>query len=124
MKNIVLVFSSKVFSPNDNWENYQKQVSAQLTVEPQLEVEPAFYHNKHQNKKELASKLLNWPKVIIFDECQHATIKKIHNKLSRENKETIFLAKTFGVKDHGINGVKTINKIGEVPFHLTALDNN
>ena len=120
-KKIVIIVSAQVFTKHEDWLTYQRSIKKSLEINPEQRVETIFYNTKMQPKKELMALIPTWPKIIVFDECHHATIKKVHNTLSRKNENIIFYAKNFGVKNHDIQGINTIEDIKVLPLHLTAI---
>lgn len=120
MKKIVLVVCNQTFTNPKGWETYQRLTEKACGLNPEQGITLMFHNTKMHSRKEL-SMIPAWPKIILFDECHHGTIKKVHNVLSRKNKNILFYAKNFGVKNHEIEGINTIEKIEIIPLHLTAI---
>ncbi len=120
MKRIIMVVHTQIFRNTNEESAYQNQVKNAIEVQPSQNLSVMFFNTKTDDKKKLHGQIPAWPHVIVFDECHHGTIKKVHNVLSKQ-KSTIFYAKNFGIADHKIQGINTIETMGVIPLHLTTL---
>ena len=124
MTNKVLVIFPEEKVSQEGLENYTSRITQLLQVQMSLDVKPFFHRHGCDSGKDLKKKLDMKPKVVAFDECHHATIKKIHNEVKRVNPSVIFLAKNYNVNDHGISGINTIDSLGKISLFLTSLNIN